>query len=143
MDEVQETLEATPSVTPSLTPAVEPFENARHGPLVEAIQRPGVPPYPIVVVVPLETYIQPLKEHPPRQMPVGLYPFLDTTTGRLQLPTRRPSLDAWHPLSVFVPVEFKAQKGEPAFPARMKATEAHEPSLLRSHLQVEFPQPLR
>ena len=75
-------------------------------------------------------------------MPVGLYPFFDTMTGRLQLPTRRPSLDTWYPLPVFVPIEFKAQKGEPTFPARMETTETQKTGLLRGPLQVEFLQPL-
>src|ERR687896_2678328 len=64
-------------------------------------------------------------------MAVGPYPFLDPVTGRLQSLAGRPSLDPRCPLPLFVPIEFKAQKGEPTFPARMETTETQQTGLLR------------
>jgi hypothetical protein len=67
-------------------------------------------------------------------------PFLDPAARCLQFLPRRPSLNPRHPLPVFVPVEFKAQKGEPTLSARVKATKPQQPSLLWGHRQLEFPQ---
>jgi hypothetical protein len=73
----------------------------------------------------------------------GPYPFLDPVRGRLQSLAGRPSLDPRGPLPVFIPIEFKAQKGEPPFSARLETTETQYTGLLQCDLQLELLQPFR
>jgi hypothetical protein len=87
--------------------------------------------------------VEALEEGVTRQMPIGLHPCLDPFARTLPFLASGAAFDTRHALSVFFPETFKAQNGEPARHAWMKATEAQDPGLLRCDLQCEFPQSLR
>jgi hypothetical protein len=79
---------------------------------------------PIVAIMSPQPGVEALEEGVTRQMPIGPHPFLDPLARTLQFLASGAAFDTRHALSVFFPEKFKAQKGEPARHARMKAAEA-------------------
>jgi hypothetical protein len=68
-------------------------------------------------------------------------PCRDPSARRLELLARRASLDAWHTLAIWHPVELESQTREAPPHARMKTTEAQEVGFIWGDLEVELRQP--
>jgi hypothetical protein len=74
-------------------------------------------------------------------VPVLFDPFRDPSARRLELLARRASLDAWHTLAIWHPVELDSQKREAPPQARMNTTAAQAVGFIWGDLEVDLRQP--
>ena len=127
---------------PFATPAIQPFKGTFQRPKIEAPYRFQIARDVVIIVMPLQPAIQRHYKHAPFQMPILLYPFLDTPAGTLQLFACRSLFYFYSTAAVLHPVGFKPQKDDSPLHSRVEAAEAYHFGLFRRQCQVELGQPL-